>query len=689
MALPNNVTLIWVRGTFIDGTGAPLRGKVRFTCTRGVLVDADADVIIQQGTITATLDDDGKFATQLIATDSDGVSPTGFEYKVAAPTYENYRIVLPVSTPVLDDPTDALDGEQVVDLSDVQVLTGPPAQTVQVVAGPQGPQGEPGPQGPPGADGSGGGGAVTSVNARIGDVVGLAEASDVSTALALKADLDDVPATFADLGGQVSDAQIPSGIARDSEVTTAVSGKADTSALTAHTNNTSNPHGVTKAQVGLGNVSDLAPADLPLSTAAQGALDAKADLVGGFVPAGQLPSYVDDVLEAANFAALPATGASGKIYVTTDDNKTWRWSGSAYVVISDTIALGETSATAYRGDRGKTAYDHSQVTGNPHGTTASDVGAQPADATLTALAGLATGANKLPYATGTDTFSQADFTAAARALIDDVDASAMLTTLGVSAFIKTLLDDANAAAALTTLGAQAADSDLTDFAALAPSNDSIVQRKAGAWTARTMSQLKTDLAIAESDVAGLVADLTALAAQVSDPLASGQEVFPRSMILGNSLASTTQNLRMTYFTARKSETSSQVRVVSGATAAGATPTLCRVGLYTVDGNDDATLVASIANDTTLFAAANTAYTRSWTTPYALVAGQRYAVGILVVTSATAPTFSGTPLITGAAAEAAIKPRMTGTLTGQADLPSTASSASMAASANRYYGAILP
>lgn len=55
---------------------------------------------------------------------------------------------------------------------------------------------------------------------------------------------------------------------------------------------------------------------------------------GGKVPASQLPSYVDDAVEAANFAALPGTGETGKIYVTLDDNKTYRWSGSAYVEIS-------------------------------------------------------------------------------------------------------------------------------------------------------------------------------------------------------------------------------------------------------------------------------------------------------------------------------------------------------------------
>lgn len=59
----------------------------------------------------------------------------------------------------------------------------------------------------------------------------------------------------------------------------------------------------------------------------------KADLVAGKVPAGQLPGYVDDVIEAANYAALPATGETGKIYVTLDSNWQYRWSGSVYIRI--------------------------------------------------------------------------------------------------------------------------------------------------------------------------------------------------------------------------------------------------------------------------------------------------------------------------------------------------------------------
>lgn len=76
------------------------------------------------------------------------------------------------------------------------------------------------------------------------------------------------------------------------------------------------------------------------------ALAAKADLVGGLVPANQLPSYVDDVIESANQAALPVTGETGKIYVTLDTGKTYRWSGSAYVELTDATAVwGQISGT--------------------------------------------------------------------------------------------------------------------------------------------------------------------------------------------------------------------------------------------------------------------------------------------------------------------------------------------------------
>ena len=113
-----------------------------------------------------------------------------------------------------------------------------------------------------------------------------------------------------------------------------------------------------------------------LTTSLKGANNGLAELDGsGKVPSSQLPSYVDDVEEYANLAAFPVTGESGKIYIALDTNLTYRWGGTAYVEISPSLALGETSSSAYRGDRGKIAYDHSQLTsGNPHNVTKSDVG---------------------------------------------------------------------------------------------------------------------------------------------------------------------------------------------------------------------------------------------------------------------------------------------------------------------------
>lgn len=89
-----------------------------------------------------------------------------------------------------------------------------------------------------------------------------------------------------------------------------------------------------------------------------------ATLENGKIPQSQLPSYVDDVLEFANRSAFPISGESGKIYVALDTNLTYRWSGSEYVEISQSLALGETDSTAYRGDRGKIAYDHAIAKGS-------------------------------------------------------------------------------------------------------------------------------------------------------------------------------------------------------------------------------------------------------------------------------------------------------------------------------------
>lgn len=109
-----------------------------------------------------------------------------------------------------------------------------------------------------------------------------------------------------------------------------------------------------------------------------------ASKLSGTIPNDMLPSYVDDVLEYASKSVFPATGEDGKIYVDESTNKTYRWGGSSYVEISASLALGETENTAYRGDRGKQAYDHISNTDNPHNVTIEQIGAAAEDHTHTA-----------------------------------------------------------------------------------------------------------------------------------------------------------------------------------------------------------------------------------------------------------------------------------------------------------------
>lgn len=107
---------------------------------------------------------------------------------------------------------------------------------------------------------------------------------------------------------------------------------------------------ISPTNIGLGNVTNHAQVKRTEMGVANGVATLGAD---GKVPSGQLPSYVDDVLEFENKASFTAKGETGKIYVSKDTNLTYRWSGSAYVEISASLAIGETSSTAYAGDKGK------------------------------------------------------------------------------------------------------------------------------------------------------------------------------------------------------------------------------------------------------------------------------------------------------------------------------------------------
>lgn len=78
----------------------------------------------------------------------------------------------------------------------------------------------------------------------------------------------------------------------------------------------------------------------------------------GKIPTSQLPSYVSDVLEFPSFDRFPTKGEANKIYIALDTNKTYRWGGTVYVEIGSSLALGETSETAYAGDKGKRNADN-------------------------------------------------------------------------------------------------------------------------------------------------------------------------------------------------------------------------------------------------------------------------------------------------------------------------------------------
>lgn len=157
-----------------------------------------------------------------------------------------------------------------------------------------------------------------------------------------------------------------------------------------------------------------------------------------------------------------------------------------------------------------------------------------------------------------------------------------------------------------------------------------------------------------------------------DAITSGEEIMPRRDAIGASALAASGTLHLSYFTARKTEAVTNIRMLSDGTAATGT-TLARMGVYSVSGAGDLTLVAATANDTTVFSGAYTPYQRTLTSTFNKVKGTRYAVGVLVVGT-------GMPTITGATcagADAALPPRLCGIVTGQANLPATIAAGSVA------------
>lgn len=172
----------------------------------------------------------------------------------------------------------------------------------------------------------------------------------------------------------------------------------------------------------------------------------------------------------------------------------------------------------------------------------------------------------------------------------------------------------------------------------------------------------------------------------SEDLLVGQSTMDRSDIASSAVSMVSGFLRLTHFTAVRDEPITQVDIFTGTTAASATPTLCRMGLYKVEDSGDLTLIASTANDTTLFAAASTKYTKSFTeSNVTLEKGVRYAFGVLIVSAAAMPTMQGKNNVI--AGIMAYPPLLATQVSGQADLP--ASVVAPASAITRIFAVLLP
>lgn len=153
-------------------------------------------------------------------------------------------------------------------------------------------------------------------------------------------------------------------------------------------------------------------------------------------------------------------------------------------------------------------------------------------------------------------------------------------------------------------------------------------------------------------------------------LTIGEETFPAKYVVNSTVTSSNDLIRLSCWTATKSETVTQVVMVSGSTAAvGAT--MGRMGLYLITGSAGSytgKLIASTANDVTLFSAASTVYTRAFTAPAWKTAGLRYGIGAIVRGTSTAPTLQGLLTPTAMGAAVLMDPPDTLTMSGQTDLP---------------------
>jgi hypothetical protein len=343
----------------------------------------------------------------------------------------------------------------------------------------------------------------------------------------------------------------------------------------------------------------------------------------------------------------------------------------------------ETEADALLAAKATTAAltSHAGDTANPHSVTKAQVGLASVDNTADSAKPVSTAQAAADAAVLASAATDAT-TKVATETTRATTAEALLAPKASPTFTGTV---SGITAAMVGLGNVANTSDASKPVSTAQAAADTAIATAAATDATTKANAAQAAAVQRGNHTGsqIISTVTGLQTALDSKAGSASptagEVVPRrDRITGNTIAAVSGVVHLTYFTADKSETISTLTVSTGSVAAAATPTLCRLGLYSVDGSDNLTLVASTTNDTTLFAATQTAYAKALSTPYAKVAGQRYATAILVVSGATMPNFHGVQLpATGwINTLSRLAPATAGRLLAQTDLPASITAASM-------------
>jgi len=168
-------------------------------------------------------------------------------------------------------------------------------------------------------------------------------------------------------------------------------------------------------------------------------------------------------------------------------------------------------------------------------------------------------------------------------------------------------------------------------------------------------------------------------------LAVGESALPR-INCGTGITLVSGTIHLSFWQAVKTEPVNTLFTTTAGTAAAATPTLCRIGIYSVDANSNLTLIGACANDTTIWNTTFARFNRANTTPFLKVQGQRYAHAVIIVTAVAAPVMRG---YNGSIVDSNQLPFLGGQLAGQTDLLPTIANGVYSTISSMSYGGTTP